>query len=264
MFDRKIFFDHVREKPFGGSLTQQQVDGMNDLMDAAEKYATSPDLRFYSYMLATTMHETASTMCPIEEYGKGSGQPYGKRDPETGQTYYGRGYVQLTWRDNYAKATAQLGLTGADDLEWHASRALDHEIAARVMGRGMREGWFRPPNCLGTYFNEDRDDPYNAREIINGDKTYKPSWANGQSIGNIIAGYHRDFLAALQAAWLEPAPSPEPDPEPDGATLSPKGFQASLKAAGYYPGEVDGLSGPQTRGAVDQWFADGELLEIED
>ena len=41
-------------------------------------------------------------MQPIEEYGKGAGHPCA--DPETGQTCYGRGYVQLTWRDNYERA----------------------------------------------------------------------------------------------------------------------------------------------------------------
>lgn len=221
-FDRKIFFDCVRKKPFGGSLTQQQVDGMNDLLDAAEKYASTPDLRFFAYMLATTMHETASTMCPIEEYGKGKGQSYGVPDKTTGCTYYGRGYVQLTWVDNYRKATTHLGLSGGDDLYWNAERALDHEIAARVMGRGMREGWFRPPNCLGMYFSEERDDPYNARDIINGDKTYKPDWANGQTIGNIIAGYHKDFLAALEASWIDEAPEPQPEPEDYYETLEMK------------------------------------------
>jgi len=35
-------------------------------------------------------------MQPIEEYGKGKGMKYGSPDPETGQTYYGRGFVQTT------------------------------------------------------------------------------------------------------------------------------------------------------------------------
>ena len=82
-------------------------------------------------------------MWPIEEYGKGKGHPYGEQDPTTKQTYYGRGFVQLTWRDNYAKATKKLGLTGANDLEWHAAQALDPIIASDIMYAGMIEGWFR-------------------------------------------------------------------------------------------------------------------------
>ncbi|RPI37330.1 MAG: hypothetical protein EHM67_11875 [Hyphomicrobiaceae bacterium] len=213
-FDREIYFDNVRKTLFGGKLTQQQVDGQNAILDEWERHAMSDDLRHLAYPLATTKHETASTMWPIEEYGKGEGSSYGIPDPETGQTYYGRGYVQLTWRDNYAKATSKLDLTGDDDLEWHAERALDPQIAADVMFRGMAEGWFRTasdgkPETLVKYFNETRDDPYQAREIINGDKHIVPEWSDGVSIGNLVAGYHENFLAALVASIVR-----QPEPEP--------------------------------------------------
>src|SRR5262245_48374882 len=104
-FARMTYFDSVRESLFTEHMTQQQVDGQNDLLQRWEDEPSSDDLRHLAYPLATTLHETASEMWPIEEYGKGSGQPYGVPDPETKQTYYGRGYVQLTWRDNYARAT---------------------------------------------------------------------------------------------------------------------------------------------------------------
>jgi hypothetical protein len=190
-------------------MTQQQVDGMNAILEAWEVNPWSDNLRHLSYPLATTAHETGFTMWPIEEYGKGSGKEYGKPDPETGQTYYGRGYVQLTWRDNYARADQELNFQNIDSLEWHAERALDHFVAAQVMFQGMTEGWFRSDNegCqdLDRYFNEGTDDSYGAREIINGDKHIVPSWSGGVSIGNLIKGYHVHFLAALEAA-CQPAP----------------------------------------------------------
>ena len=37
MIDRDIFFKAVREKPFGGSLSQEQVDGMNIILDAWDR-----------------------------------------------------------------------------------------------------------------------------------------------------------------------------------------------------------------------------------
>jgi len=207
IFNRTIYFDKVRPL-FGGKLTQGQVDGQEAILSRWETEPPSKDLRHLAYALATTKHETASEMLPIEEYGKGSGMEYGKKDPETGQTYYGRGYVQLTWRDNYKRAADKLDLEGDNDLEWHAARALDPVIAAEVMFVGMEEGWFRThkdgkPETLGRYFSDKVDDPYNAREIINGDKTKVPSWSNGVSIGNLIAGYHRDFLSALKASFIE-------------------------------------------------------------
>lgn len=92
MFSREIYFDHVRKNPFGGKLTQEQVNGQNFILAAWEKDTPSVDLRHLAYALATAMHETASTMLPISEYGKGKGHPYGKEDPETHQVYYGRGF----------------------------------------------------------------------------------------------------------------------------------------------------------------------------
>ena len=219
MFDRTAYFDSVRASLFAGNLTQQQVDGQNDIIDVWESLPSrfpdlQLDLRWLAYMLATTYHETSQEMWPIEEYGKGSGQPYGQPDPQTGQAYYGRGYVQLTWRDNYQRATDELELTDRDDLVWHAPRALDGVIAAKVMYRGMYLGWFRSDSqggqTLPRYFSDTTDDPYGAREIINGDKATVPSWSYGESIGNLIKGYHEKFLAALTDASAD-APTPEPE-----------------------------------------------------
>jgi len=224
MFDRTIYFDSVRASLFGGHMSQRQVEGQEAILGEWELQGQAPgppmtDRRYLANMLATTYHETSKEMWPIEEYGKGAGQPYGAIDPETGKASYGRGDVQLTWRENYKKATVELGLKGDADLEWHPEMALDPQIAADIMFVGMREGWFRKssdgrPQTLYRYFNEDVDDPYNAREIINGDKKTVPSWSNGVSIGNLIKGYHQKFLAALEASWSDDAPAPAPTPDP--------------------------------------------------
>src|SRR4051794_30398872 len=96
----------------------------------------------------------------------------------------------------------ELELFADDSLEWHADNALEPPIAAAVMFKGMTEGWFCG-SALGDYFNDHEDDPYNARDIINGDKSMVPSWSGGMSIGNLIKGHHEAFLAALDAAWHE-------------------------------------------------------------
>ena len=71
MFNRETFFEVVRSDPFGGSLIQDQVDGMNYILDTWEDAPPSDDLRWLAYALATTYHETAATMLPIAEYGYG-------------------------------------------------------------------------------------------------------------------------------------------------------------------------------------------------
>jgi len=211
-FDRDKYFDSVRDSLFEGSLSQEQVDGQEAILNIFERDHNDWDWRWLAYALATTLHETASTMMPIEEYGQGSGMEYGKKDPETGQTYYGRGFVQLTWRDNYAKADKEIGLGSKDSptsCEWHAENALNPEIAAQVMFEGMCEGWFRSGHDFDRYFNDVGSDAYGAREIINGDKSKVPSWSNGVSIGNLIKSYYEDFLGALHASAEDVEPEPD-------------------------------------------------------
>src|SRR5258708_1670261 len=101
--DRSGFFPRIRATVFRGFMNQSQVDGLNFLLD--EWDGEPSDRSFLAYMLATVFHETDATMQPIAEYGKGHGQPYGIVQPN-GQRYYGRGYVQLTWPNNY-KAMGQ-------------------------------------------------------------------------------------------------------------------------------------------------------------
>jgi putative chitinase len=213
VYDRKAFFDSVRPSLFAGTMTQTQVDGMDYKLGVWEARHDGKDMRWLAYALATSMHETASKMWPVEEYGKGAGQPYGKVVPETGYAYFGRGDVQLTWDYNYKAATSRLGLSGSNDLYWHPDKALDPKISADVMFMGMEQGWFRSPNRFDKFFNASTDDPYNARDMINGDKKTVPGWSNGVSIGNLIKGYHGKFLAALKASASAPQPSPEPEPE---------------------------------------------------
>lgn len=70
MLNRKHFYDSVRESLFGGTLLQQQVAGMEAILREWEAQQLT-DRRWLAYMLGTTYHETAKTMQPIEEYGKG-------------------------------------------------------------------------------------------------------------------------------------------------------------------------------------------------
>jgi putative chitinase len=165
---RKYFFDSVRDSLFGHQLSQAQVDGMNTILSYADRHGV--DDRHLAYILATTFHETARTMEPIEEYGKGKGKSYGVPDSQTGQTYYGRGYVQLTWRENYEKQDKKLNLGGR--LVSNADLALDPEIALRILFDGMYDGDFTgvglPKYITCSDHENDATDFYNARKIVNG------------------------------------------------------------------------------------------------
>jgi len=187
LFERKLFFDEVRNTLFSGSLSQRQVDGMNALLDAWERLSVIKpdlDLRWLAYILATDYHETAYTMQPIEEYGKGAGYDYGEPDPTTGECYYGRGLVQLTWASNYQNAGEKVHA----DLYWQPELALEMPISVRVIMRGMYEGWFTGKK-LEDYISGNECDYVGARKIV-----------NGTDRAETIAGYAERFQSALLVA----------------------------------------------------------------
>lgn len=195
--DRRFFFDSVRPL-FGGSLRQSQVDGMNAILDGWERRAPDGDRRWLAYMLATAFHETARTMQPVREAYWLSEQ--WRRTHLRYYPYYGRGYVQLTWRENYARAGTYVGadLVGNPDLAMNAAHA------AIIMFAGMEEGWFRGDRhgrqTLARYFNRTVNDPVGAREIING-REWKTIGGRPVLLATVIAQHYDTFLRAV-------APSP--------------------------------------------------------
>ncbi|HSL52847.1 MAG TPA: hypothetical protein VK868_00570 [Pyrinomonadaceae bacterium] len=188
----QAFFDAVREsRLFGSGLTPDQVKGLETVCSVAK--AASWPLAFTAYALATAAHETAYTMQPVREafwLNENWRRSHLRYYP-----FYGRGYVQLTWKDNYEKADRALDLGGR--LTGNLDLALDPDIAARIMVRGMQEGWFAGDKA-GKRHTMARHLPSSgvatvaqltsARRIINGtDKAGK------------IAGEARMFQDALQA-----------------------------------------------------------------
>ena len=103
------------------------------LREWRRRYGFAGDHRHLADMPATTWHETAFTCQPATEYGSQSylqGKDY--------YPYIGRGYVQLTWEENYLRAGEKV----EEDLVSFPDMALQPDIAAAVMFDGMEEGWF--------------------------------------------------------------------------------------------------------------------------
>ncbi|HEX6571097.1 MAG TPA: peptidoglycan-binding protein, partial [Steroidobacteraceae bacterium] len=100
-----------------GPINASQHEGLSFLLRQLRHDEEVTDLRWAAYMLATVKHECAETWQPIEEFGRGARRAYGKevivRDSEGNKyrnKYYGRGYVQLTWVDNYRDVGRKLGM----------------------------------------------------------------------------------------------------------------------------------------------------------
>lgn len=201
---------------FGGSLTQDQVNGLLVILEAWKKVG-SGKLRDLAYILATARHETANTMQPVRETLASTDAKAKERLTKTwkagklGQVktdywssgFFGRGYVQLTHKANYEKAGKQLGI----DLVSDPAKAMIPEIAALILIRGMQEGWFTGKK-LADYPN----DFVESRRIV-----------NGTDRAALIAGYAYAFLAALETA-AEPDPvvqAPTPTPQPTKPATPP-------------------------------------------
>jgi putative chitinase len=195
MIHRDYFFDSVRfYLDRNHALDANQLEGVTALLDAYETVgiegAGDYDDRYFAYICATAWHETAFTCQPIAEYGKGKGKPYGQPAGPYGQVYYGRGYVQLTWYDNYRAQDAKLGLHGA--LVKTPDLALDPAIATQILFAGMRDGDFTGKK-LSDYFTPSLTDWYNARRIV-----------NGTDQATAIAGYAEKFLNAIAHTFAPP------------------------------------------------------------
>jgi len=202
MFDRATFFENVKLAPFGNRLTQQQVDGCDRVLTCWETLNPQGlDGRALAYVFATVFHETGGRMEPVREgFAKTDAQArkiladkkYAKPDPVTGYAYYGRGYVQLTWKENYERVGKALGI----DLVSDPDLAMDEETSVMILVRGMIEGLYTPGQNLAKYFGLGKrgpnNDPVGARAIV-----------NGKDKANLIAGYQDQFLGAINKSQLK-------------------------------------------------------------
>jgi hypothetical protein len=208
LFDRDIFFGRLRKGL--GALRAPAVAGAETLLGLIEGHPEA-DLRVHAYALATAWHETAYTLTPIAEIGdrgyfdcrydpvrattsarRNRAKAMGNLLEGDGYRYRGRGYVQLTWQVNYARAGRALGVDLASDPDL----ALQPAIAYACLDRGLREGWYTGAK-IGDYLTPTRTDYRGARACVNGtDKAV------------VIARYADVFEHALRGAYTNPPPGP--------------------------------------------------------
>jgi len=204
--NREAFFKEVRATLFGGSLSAPQVEGLEAILDALYTY-TIP-LEDQAYILATAYHETARTIQPVREtkaltddqaiarlenaYAAGKlpwvKTPYWRKDAQ-GKSWLGRGYVQLTHKYNYERATREIGVDFVSD----PNRAMISKYAARILIEGSIEGWFTGKKL------SDYKTYYDKRRVINGEES-----------ASLVATYAVKFHSALRVAGETPIPVPVP------------------------------------------------------
>jgi hypothetical protein len=240
MLDRTFLVEGVRTSLYKGKLRPGVQPGLNAIIDAWERLAPAADLRWIAYSLATAYHETAATFEPLREWGRGKGRKYGKPDPVNGHVYYGRGYVQLTWRDNYLKMGKKLGF----DFVSNPDKVMDPKIAAEILVRGMIDGDFTTRG-LGRYILGKKCDYIGARYII-----------NGKDKAELIAGYAVKFekclrhLTAEQPVMVE-APKVEAIAEAPAAVSTTEATYPQAQA----PAVVEAPERPTLWNRIKSWFA---------
>lgn len=174
-------FAIIRE--WAGKLSQSQVNHLNRIVTVMDKdkSITYPQ---GAYILATVWHETAGTMEPIAEYGKGRSRDYGRwfKDAQGREwcykdgfrkdiyyrstynhLYYGRGETQNTWFDNYKRLGEALG----HDYLNNPDLLLTVEHSTPAMIYAMKVGLYTG-HSLSRHINQSKKDYVNARRIING------------------------------------------------------------------------------------------------
>lgn len=193
-----------------------------------------------AYVLATAYWESGRTMKPVREaFGKSANdsiarldrafaagklpwvsKPYWRKDAN-GQAWFGRGLIQITFRENYARAGGKLGL----DLTTDPDAVMKPDVAVVILVRGMMEGWFTA-HSLPDHVNSAKTDYRNARRVVNG--TDKAA---------AIAELAREYEAALEADGYGVKPpayavnSKNPDDAPRDSAAKSSTIQAAAGQA---------------------------------
>ncbi|PZP65762.1 MAG: hypothetical protein DI604_23515 [Delftia acidovorans] len=217
--DREKFYAAVRTTLFDGRLSDEQVKGMEPLIDECVKHVE--DVRQAAYILGGVYHETGRRMVPVREgfatsdagaraavakLAKKRGAAsavakYANVAGPYGQVYYGRGRIQITWLENYERLQKRFGRAFVRQPDLLLDSAVDAEVAVIGHLEGIWTG-----KKLSDYITGSKADYYGARRVVNGtDKAAE------------IAVYAKSFEAALRTAGYAVAP-PVVAPEPKPAT----------------------------------------------
>ena len=209
----KEFWDTLRPM-FNGSFSDGQFDGVQRITTALSRSGLPATQA--AYCLATAHHETGRRMQPVREgfaktdagaikavtslFNRGIIRVnYALPDPITGKSYYGRGLIQITWKDNYLKA--QNKFNGVDFVN-NPDMVMEWQYTIPLLIRGMEEGMYRKsakrPATLKRYIRPEFQNYttylaqcIKARNIVNGDVR-----KNGQRIAEYSAVYYNALMEA--------------------------------------------------------------------
>ena len=159
-----------------------------------------------AYILATVKWETnpdGTWFINVEENWKWKGKEYWNIDPNTNKAYYGRWFVQLTWKRNYEQYTEIIRKGGRDFkdnegkiIKWNDINLIEdpdtilrsNELAAFILVHWMKNGTFTGKK-LDDYINWDKVDFEWARKIVNWNDRSQEFANNAQTYLDKLSSY---------------------------------------------------------------------------
>ena len=208
-----------------GPLSQDPRSGCGLLVDEAERRGTP--LNHLAYILATAWWETARAMQPVREAyfvadSFEKAEKWRKKNLHY-YPYYGRGFVQLTWKNNYKKASDKLG----QDFVTNPDLVMRPEYAVPITFDGMTEGWFTG-RALDDYIDEiDDPDQKDLQEYVDARRII-----NGTDKANTIGKIALQFEHALKRSGYANAASDAPLTFAQPATTVAARFDTHITALG--------------------------------
>jgi Chitinase class I len=169
-------------------FTPEIKTSINGIFDVWSKYGDG-DKQKLAYILATARRESSGTWQPVREApkcrsdeacrervigdllakrAKAKNKPVSEnyaRPAPNGNRYYGRGYIQLTFENNYCRADRLL--KSGTQLHANPDEALEQRVAQTILVRGMLEGWYGSRKPLSYWINSESVDWINARNNVN-------------------------------------------------------------------------------------------------
>ncbi len=168
---------------FPKGLNETQYEGFARILDRAIKGASEAPIKQAAYILATAYWESALTFHPVREglaqtdeaarqyvaklFEEGKIRTNYALPAANGQSFYGRGFVQLTWERNYRRIGDHL--IGDEEIFYNdPDQVLRTDLAAIILVRGMVDGIFSEEGQrLNDFINRDRADYLHARQTVN-------------------------------------------------------------------------------------------------
>jgi len=178
-----LFYASVRESFFKGHISPGAFDTMQTILKECRDRKVY-DYRYQAYILATAWHEAFHyTKNPdwnpvrehfaktneeairkvTAEYNAGRIPDNYAKPAKNGNSYYGRGWPQLTWERNYKAASRLYGV----DFHGNPDLVLQRPYAALLLVGGMVEGWYTSVS-LSDFITTQKTDFVNARRVVNG------------------------------------------------------------------------------------------------